>query len=220
MGLIAIGDIHGCPKTLDALLLELNPGSDDHLVFIGDYIDRGPDSKGVVDRLIELGKNQKCTFLRGNHEALLMGYLDAGETDIFVFNGGSTTLASYDMEIGALHFPDTHLSFFRNTKMYLETEDAVFVHAGLRPGLSVAENLERGDEMVFLWERSHIRCSNEELEWEKTVICGHTPVPRVINLPKLINLDTGCVFFRRTGLGRMTAVRWPEREFVSVIYAE
>lgn len=221
MGLIAIGDVHGCRRSLQALLKELNPGPDDHLVFIGDYVDRGPDSRGVIQDLLSLRDQQKCTFLRGNHEALLLSYVDQGEFETFLHNGGQQTLASYGMDVGNLYFPDEHMAFIRETKLYLETEDAVFVHAGLRPGLTVRENLERGDEMIYLWERSHIRCSNDELAWEKTVICGHTPVARPINIPKLINIDTGCVFGpRRPEFGRMTAVRWPEREFVSVPYAE
>lgn len=76
MGLIAIGDIHGCAITMDALLDRIQPGPDDTLIFIGDYIDRGPDSKGVIDRLIRLREEQECVFLRGNHEELLLGYLD------------------------------------------------------------------------------------------------------------------------------------------------
>lgn len=221
MGLIAIGDVHGCRRSLQALLKELKPGPDDHLVFIGDYVDRGPDSRGVIQDLLSLRDQHECTFLRGNHEALLLSYVDHGEFETFLHNGGQQTLASYGMDVGNLYFPDEHMAFIRETKLYLETEDAVFVHAGLRPGLTVRENLERGDEMIYLWERSHIRCSNDELAWEKTVICGHTPVARPINIPKLINIDTGCVFGpRRPEFGRMTAVRWPEREFVSVPYAE
>lgn len=221
MGLVAIGDIHGCRRSLQALLKKLNPGANDHLVFIGDYVDRGPDSRGVIEDLIELGKDVECTFLRGNHEALLLAYVDQGEFETFLHNGGHQTLNSYGMDVGNLYFPDTHMQFIRQTKMYLETEDAVFVHAGLRPGLTVAENLARGDEMIYLWERSHIRCSNDELAWEKTVICGHTPVARPINLPKLINIDTGCVFGpRRPEFGTLTAVRYPSRDFVTVDYAE
>lgn len=221
MGLVAIGDIHGCRRSLKALLKKLDPKAKDHLVFIGDYVDRGPDSRGVIEDLIELSKDVECTFLRGNHEALLLGYVDRGDFETFLHNGGHQTLSSYGMDVGNLFFPDTHMQFIRETKLYLETEDAVFVHAGLRPGITVAENLARGDEMIYLWERSHIRCSNEELAWEKTVVCGHTPVVRPINLPKLINIDTGCVFGpRRPEFGRLTAVRFPERHFVSVDYSE
>ena len=82
MSIIAIGDIHGCARTLDALLQTLAPKSDETLLFVGDYIDRGPDSKGVIDRLIRLKKEHPCIFLRGNHEDLLLRYLDHGEFDL------------------------------------------------------------------------------------------------------------------------------------------
>jgi len=220
MGLIAIGDIHGCARTMDTLLQALQLGSDDHLVFIGDYVDRGPDSKGVIKRLLELRRNQKCTFLRGNNEALFLGYLDHGEEDIFLYNGGRDTLASYREPGEGLVLPEAHIAFIRETELYLQQDEFLFVHAGLRPGLSVEENLNLGDEAVYLWERSHIGCDDDELEWEKTVVCGHTPVPKPINRKKLINIDTGCVFYRRANYGTLTAVRLPERKFVSVAYCD
>lgn len=97
MSIIAIGDIHGCPLSLDALLEKVAPTAEDTLLFIGDYIDRGPDSKGVIDRLIKLNDEHNCIFLRGNHEELLLGYLDRGEYDLWAINGGIQTLASYGL---------------------------------------------------------------------------------------------------------------------------
>ena len=214
MGLIAIGDVHGCALTLDSLLERLNPGSDDHLVFIGDYIDRGPDSKGVIDRLIQLKDEYKCTFLRGNHEELLLGDLDFGEYDLWAVNGGITTLQSYGVSTGAKDLPTEHIDFIRETEIYLETEEFFFVHAGLRPGLTIAENLESENDQVFLWERGHLKA--DYLAWEKTVVCGHTPVAVPLDSPKLINIDTGCVFYTHPNLGNLTAVRLPEREYISI----
>ncbi len=214
MGLIAIGDVHGCALTMDSLLDKLNPGSDDHLVFIGDYIDRGPDSKGVIDRLIKLKDEVKCTFLRGNHEELLLGYLDMDEYDLWAINGGISTLASYGDATDKSDIPDDHIAFVRETELYFETEHFFFVHAGLRPGLTIAENLASGNEQVLLWERGHLKA--EKLAWEKTVVCGHTPVPYAMNTPKLINIDTGCCCFTHPNLGNLTAVRLPEREYLSI----
>ena len=216
MGLIAIGDIHGCARSLDGLLRELDPTDQDHLIFIGDYIDRGPDSKGVIDRLIELDSQFRCTFLRGNHEDLLLGYLDNGEYDIFAMNGGIATLSSYMTEDGEMEIPEEHIAFVRATELYLETEDFVFVHAGLRPDQSVAQNLEDANPEVFLWERSHLKAYS--LPWEKTVVCGHTPQAEPIDRPELINIDTGCVYYAYPSMGYLTAVRLPEREFVAVPY--
>jgi len=211
MSLIAIGDVHGCALTLDALIRSLDIGADDHLVFIGDYIDRGPDSKGVIDRLFALREKHTCTFLRGNHEELMLGYLDDGEYDLWAINGGVATLESYGTVGNGSVIPDEHIEFIRETKMCLETDEFFFVHAGLRPGLTIAENLEEGDEMVFLWERGHLKAT--DLPWEKTVVCGHTPVPEPMDTEKLINIDTGCVFYTHPSLGHLTAVRLPERRF-------
>jgi diadenosine tetraphosphatase ApaH/serine/threonine PP2A family protein phosphatase len=216
MGLIAIGDIHGCAKSLDGLLRELKLKEDDHLIFVGDYIDRGPDSKGVIDRLLKLKDEYTCTFLRGNHEDLLLGYLDEGEYDIFAMNGGIATLSSYMTPDGEMEIPDTHLQFVRNTELFLETDDYLFVHAGLRPDLTVAQNIEEGNAEVFLWERSHLKAGY--LPWEKTVVCGHTPQTHPLNRAELINIDTGCVYYAYPSMGYLTAVRLPEREFVAVPY--
>lgn len=211
MSLIAIGDVHGCALTLDALIRSLDIGADDHLVFIGDYIDRGPDSKGVIDRLFALREKHTCTFLRGNHEELMLGYLDDGEYDLWAINGGVATLESYGAVKNGSVIPEEHVKFIRETKMYLETDEFFFVHAGLRPGLTIAENLEAGDEMVYLWERGHLKAT--DLPWEKTVVCGHTPVSEPMDTEKLINIDTGCVFYTHPSLGHLTAVRLPERRF-------
>ena len=216
MGLIAIGDIHGCARTLDALLGRLDLQQDDHLVFVGDYIDRGPDSKGVIDRLLDLRTRHRCTFLRGNHEALFLNYLDEGEFDIWSYNGGTSTLDSYAVPGQGFVIPDEHVAFIRETVMYLDTEDFFFVHAGLRPDRTIEENLRAGEEMVYLWERGHLRLEDDDLPWEKTVVCGHTPVSEVVNRGKLINIDTGCVYYMRPTLGYLTAVRLPRREFIGV----
>lgn len=216
MGLIAIGDIHGCARTLDALLKLLETQTEDHLIFIGDYMDRGPDSKGVIERLLALKEERPCTFLRGNHEDLFLGYLDDGEYDIFAINGGISTLSSYLDQGGDMEIPQEHVDFIRNTELYYETEEFFFVHAGLRPDMTVAENVAENNAEVFLWERSHLKA--DHLPWEKTVVCGHTPVPEVVNKRQLINIDTGCVYHTHPAMGFLTAVALPERRFVSVPY--
>ena len=235
MGLIAIGDIHGCPATLDALLDRLAPGSDDHLVFIGDYIDRGPDSKAVIDRLLVLRDEEPpaCTFLRGNHEALMLDYLAGGSNGdgsngdgrskvqatqalrLWQQNGGGTTLRSYANEQTA-RLPEAHVAFVQATDLYYETPDFFFVHAGLDPRRTVRESVEQESERTLLWTRDHFQAP--EVAWEKPVVCGHTPQRQPIDREKLIAIDTGCVYHRRPGLGRLTAVHLPERKFVSVEY--
>ena len=216
MSLIAIGDIHGCAATLDRLLERLRPTAEDHLVFVGDYIDRGPDSKRVIDRLLELRNVVNCTFLRGNHEAFMLGYLDHGALRDWRGNGGLDTLRSYLNGHDKAHVPEAHVAFVRATEPYYETSDFFFVHAGLKPHLSIEENKRRFGEDVFLWERSHMEAQN--MVWEKPVICGHTPLRDPLDRDRLIAIDTGCVYHNRPGMGRLTAVRLPEREFVFVDY--
>ena len=216
MSFIAIGDIHGCARTLDCLLRTLHPAADDHLVFVGDYVDRGPDSKGVIERCLSLARLHECTFLRGNHEVYFLEFL-AGRLDpLWDANGGAATLRSYSDSAGRVAVPDVHRRFFLETGLYLETPNWVFVHAGLRPDCTVRDNLAQGGPEVFLEERSHLRVNDAALPWEKTVVCGHTPTPQPINREKLIGIDTGCVWAAHRGFGRLTAVRLPEREFVSV----
>lgn len=217
MSLIAVGDIHGCAQTLDALLERLSPTADDHLVFVGDYVDRGPDSMGVIDRLLALRTEVPCTFLRGNHEALMMSYLTGGDAELWWANGGIATLRSYGANGRPQEIPGTHVAFVRDTELYLDTPDFFFVHAGLKPNLTIAKNLARYGDEVLLWERSHLYA--EDVAWEKPVVFGHTPQPAPINREKMICIDTGCVYFSHPRLGTLTAVRLPERAFVSVPYA-
>lgn len=214
MGLIAIGDIHGCAATLDLLLARLDLSPDDHLVFVGDYIDRGPDARSVIQRLLQLREQYACTFLRGNHEALMLDYVDHGDYDLWYANGGRITLDSYGNAGG--HVFEQHVDFVRETRLYHETPDFFFVHAGLKPFMTVAENVRLCGEDVFLWERSHLKAPN--LAWEKTVVCGHTPQPEPILRDRLIAIDTGCVFYAYPHFGRLTAIRLPERTVMSVGY--
>lgn len=216
MSLCAIGDIHGCARTLDALLDRLALTPEDHVVFVGDYTDRGPRSKAVIERLLALeadASGPRCTFLRGNHDQMMLDFLERGEFDLWRANGGLDTLASY-AETGELDIPESHHAFLSRTRLYLDTPGFCFVHAGLDPHRSVAENLRVGTAETFLWTRAHLGVM--ERAWEKPVVCGHTPQPAPLNLPDLIGIDTGCVFPMHPDFGTLTAVRLPERAFVSV----
>ena len=220
MALIAIGDIHGCAGTLRALLDKLAPTPDDHLVFVGDYIDRGPDSFGVIETMIAMreraasGRGPRCTFLRGNHDQMLLDWADArpGAYDLWRANGGLATLTSYpDTRV-----PPEHFEFFHATELAAQVGGFAFVHAGLDPTLGVVEQLEDPDPDVVLWTRAHLQADRSA--WEMPVVCGHTPVSPPVNEEKLIAIDTGAVYFHRAELGRLTAVMLPEREFVAVPY--
>jgi serine/threonine protein phosphatase 1 len=214
--LIAIGDIHGCVRTAEALLERLEQeglAAERKTIFVGDYIDRGPDSKGVVDLVLDYGKQFDAVTLRGNHEQMMLEAQETGDTALWLSNGGSATLRSYDAPFNKLDLPHNHYHFYRNTELYYESEEYVFVHAGLPPEMTVAEAL--ADESVhddFLWQRSHLRIP--EVPWEKTVVFGHTPQAEPFVRSHRIGIDTGCVYKNISGMGRLTAVLLPEEEFI------
>lgn len=213
--LIAIGDIHGCYKSLEALLEKLQPYYDRQFVFVGDYIDRGPDSKRVVDRLIEFQNEVDAVFLRGNHEQMMLDAIFRGSSHLWMMNGGQTTLSSYNLNMHSIDLPDDHLEFFKSTRLYYETEDYFFVHAGLSPAKTIEESLEDNNEIrEFLWERSHLNAF--ETPWEKTVVFGHTPRPNPLKKDNMLGIDTGCVY-DRAGYGKLTAAKLPEEGFVQQV---
>jgi len=211
-GYIAIGDIHGCAKTLKVLLERLDRefGTSRTYVFLGDYVDRGPDSKGVVETLIAFERTHPCVFLRGNHDAMLLSSHQGNFMLDWFDNGGDATMESYQHGDPEKKIPRNHIEFFINTRLFLDTERWLFVHGGIPTNISVAEAI--ADESLyssFLWRRDHI--GTTETKWEKTVIFGHTPVRTPITAESMIGIDTGCVY---ENYGKLTAVILPENEFI------
>ena len=224
--LYAIGDIHGRLDKLDALLamLPLQPG--DRLVFLGDYVDRGPDSRGVVERLLEVADGYPCAFLLGNHESMFLVYLcwggrpDLG-SDASLRTGGLQTLASYGWHEtrpprpGEFRLPPKHEAFFRALRLHHADGAYVFVHAGLGRTLMRTSDPD--------WALTHARV--EELLWDRatadsqhelgvTIVYGHTPRPDFQvrwNLPHSIGIDTGAVYG-----GPLTAIRLPDETIFQV----
>lgn len=189
--MLAIGDIHGCLAELDQLLEQVAPTAEDQLVFLGDYIDRGPDSAGVIDRLLQLRDHLPRTVcLRGNHEQMLLDFLDNRNPGAFLANGGAETIASYQKD-DRWPPPAAHLEFFRDLRTLYVTEDFIFVHAGLRPGIS----LEEQDQEDLLWIRWEFLES--DADWGKPVVFGHTPRQTPLLKPNRIGIDTGCVYGRQ-----------------------
>jgi serine/threonine protein phosphatase 1 len=204
----AIGDIHGCAAELSALISKINPSPQDVVVFLGDYIDRGPNSKGVVDLVLDLGKRCQVVALKGNHEAMLLDFLDQPESagaGLFIVNGGTSTLASYSTGEGDYVIPESHIDFFRNLKLTFETDTHFFVHAGV-PDQPLASLIPSEQEMFLLWTRQPFL--NSHYSWEKIVVHGHTPADNVEMRSNRINLDTGCVYG-----GRLTALELPAKKF-------
>ncbi len=205
--IFAIGDIHGCfdklMSIMDTIDIDLKK---DTLVFIGDYIDRGPGSKAVVDYLIELGRREPhVVFLKGNHEMLLEHYLDGSDSATFLYNGGQATLDSYLQSCPdkqAYPIPPEHLEFFSNLRLYHETDEYIFVHAGL----SAKVALEKQDEWDMLWIRDEFIYS--DFDFEKRVIFGHTAFRAPLVLDNKIGIDTGAVYGNKLTCLELPAVRF------------
>ena len=209
---IAIGDIHGCVASLKALIDQLKSFQDRTFIFVGDYIDRGPSSKEVVNFLIGFQQQVDCVFLRGNHEQMMLNALNGSDEQLWLMNGGRTTINSYEKEGGEFTLSDDHQAFYDSLELYYETPDYFFVHAGVDPSKTIKEALQDDrSRQNFMWERSHL--NSYQTQWEKTVVFGHTPRPHPIREKNMIGIDTGCVY-NRAGYGRLTAVSLPEVEFV------
>jgi serine/threonine protein phosphatase 1 len=173
---------------LQNLLVQVAPTVHDQLVFLGDYVDRGPDSAGVIDDLLALrDRLPETVFLRGNHEEMLLDVLAGHDPSIFLFNGGDQTIASYQAQ-GSWPPPVAHQDFMQNLRIIFETEQFIFVHAGLRPGIPVTE--QQTD--ALLWIRNEFLHS--DYDWGKPVVFGHTPHREPLLETNRIGLDTGCVY--------------------------
>jgi serine/threonine protein phosphatase 1 len=194
--LLAVGDIHGCLEKLEALLAKVEPTENDTIVFLGDYINRGPDSKGVVDFLLDFKTQVPSVFLLGNHEKMLLDYISDGSPSFF-FNGGEKTLVSYHCH-DLRHIPQDHLAFFNELCPYYETDNFIFVHAGLRPGILLRDQ----DINDLVWIRDEFLHS--EYDWGKTIVYGHTKNRMPMLRKNRIGLDTGCVYSAAEGYGRLS----------------
>jgi serine/threonine protein phosphatase 1 len=186
--LLAIGDIHGCRCALQKLLIRINPTRQDRIVFLGDYIDRGPDPRGVVETLLHLQRRvPRSTFLMGNHERMLLDVLDGRNLPLYLANGGLVTLLAY-LDKGHLQLPAAHRHFFNSLQRFHETGKHIFVHAGLRPGYPLRQQTEED----LLWIRDTFLTSTTD--WGKTVVFGHTPLRKPYFGSHRIGLDTGAVY--------------------------
>ena len=204
-----IGDIHGCYDKLIALMNKINIDLDsEKLVFLGDYIDRGPDSYEVVDYLINLKKKYPdIVFIKGNHEEMLEKYISETDRFTYLINGGQQTLESYSRYYKPTDdslIPDEHFEFFESLVLYQETDHYIFVHAGLRKNVP----LEKQKPEDMLWIRKNFIQSN--YDFGKQVVFGHTPLPEPLLQPNKIGIDTGAVYGNK-----LTCVRLPDLVFYS-----
>ncbi len=184
----AIGDIHGCAKALRTVIEEINPSSQDTLVFLGDYIDRGPDSRDVVQQIIDLKSRCRVFPLLGNHELMLSAILERGLDDaVWLASGGRATVASYGGKLSKI--PDRHLEFFRALIPYYDSDDTICVHAGYDPMMPMDQ--QRGN--VMHWNHLPATLPLPHVSG-KRVFIGHTPQPtgNILDVGHLVCIDTYC----------------------------
>ena len=206
----AIGDIHGQLNMLQKVLelIEDDGGPAAPIVFLGDYTDRGPDSCGVLDLLIQgrdAGRN--WIFLKGNHDRMFEWFLQTpSRGDPYLFFdlswlharlGGQNTLQSYgldfttrhrlsDLHAGALKVvPKAHHTFLAECQLFYETEDLFFCHAGIRPGVA----LQAQNEQDLLWIRAEFHM--HVISHPKVIVHGHSPVDQACHYGNRVNLDSG-----------------------------
>jgi serine/threonine protein phosphatase 1 len=219
----AIGDIHGCLKTFTRLVedgIKLTP--DDTLYAVGDFIDRGPDSKGVLDYLAKLEeKGFRINSVRGNHEEMLLESLtDPGYIMSWIYNGADPTLQSFGLNPGILltsdtvhEIPKNYISQIEKLPYYIELDDYLIVHAGFNFYLDEPFT----DTHAMIWSRqmqyNPVKASN------RIIIHGHTPISvdeikAMMDDPDsgLINIDGGCVYTSYSDLGNLVAIDLDSRD--------
>ncbi len=213
--IFVVGDIHGCIDKIQRLLSKMPIRWDkDMLVFLGDYVDRGPDPAGVVQLMIELKSEHpdRVICLKGNHEVMFLDYLKEGPlSKAFVNFGGISTLESYGISPKCetkerKHLvPFSHLQFIQSLPISFEISDFFLVHAGVKPGIS----LDNQKEEDMLWIRHEFIRS--DYNWGKRIIFGHTPFDSPFIMPNKIGIDTGAVYG-----GRLTCLILPDVDFIFV----
>lgn len=218
--LYAVGDVHGCAGLLAQLHeliaadLAADPPDDWRIIYLGDFVDRGPDTRGVLAQLVARQGDPRHIFLRGNHDEALLRLLRHGELDhVFALHGGAQTAGSYGVEADVLlamqdadarralqadllaAMPEMHVTLLDQLQLSAQFGDYFFCHAGVRPQTP----LDRQDPHDLIWIREPF------LSWqgllEKVVVHGHTPRREPVLLPHRIGVDTAA-----TNTGRLTAL--------------
>jgi serine/threonine protein phosphatase 1 len=216
MNIYVIGDIHGCLTQLTSLHKKILSHDKfdvkkDLLIYLGDYIDRGKNSKEVIDQIFKLKNSDiKTKLLMGNHEEMMIDFLFNKNNNIknWLNFGADQTFRSYGIELvdfikegfndividrlrnALLEKMNTkHIDFFKKLELSFSTEKYLFVHAGVDP----YKNLKEQTKKDYLWSRSN-GFFDKNFKAEKIIVHGHTPEENIINNPYRINVDTGCYF--------------------------
>jgi serine/threonine protein phosphatase 1 len=208
MARYAITDIHGCARTFKALVLEqLRLRKEDELYLLGDYVNKGPDSKGVIDFILHLQKQHYQVYcLRGNHDQMLLNAARAGDRALHLTpEEKKLTLQSFNIS-DITHLPDRYVSFLNSLSYYFELPDYFLVHAGF--------DFKQPD--IFRDTDAMMNIRNYEVDWEKLsnkqLLHGHTPIAlatiqKGVNERNVcLNLDAGCVYYRNGALGTLVAL--------------
>lgn len=205
-----IGDVHGNYEELMDLLDKINPNlRQDKLIYLGDYIDRGPQSYKVIRFLIDLQNNygkEHVVLLRGNHEDMAIENIEHGRIDCF--NGYDITFMDFIKNNDSI---ENYYEFFKGLPLYYEDESFIYVHGGIKPGIA----MEKQDDYDLLWIREEFFESS--LTFIKPVIFGHTPTINIIGTfspfikKDRIGIDTGIVYG-----GRLTALEIHDGKIVNI----
>ncbi len=212
----AVGDIHGCNILLQKIHNKILATSKDIegqklIIYLGDYIDRGPDIKGTIQTLIDFQpENFTKVFLLGNHEQMLLDFMAGKRNSLYIWlgNGGLETLESYGSDVNSYidHsmelkdeelirkqftrlLPFSHKNFFNQLILNYEWGNYFFVHAGINPDLPI----EKQEKETMLWTREK-NFFNPKMTCSKIIVHGHTPVEKIEKYPFRINLDTGSFY--------------------------
>ena len=208
--ILVVPDIHGYKAQLDRVLAlaDAHFGDGAKIVFLGDLVDRGPDSSGVIDFLLDgLDAGNRWIVLSGNHDQMFLDHLEAAQGNASGANGGLSgldariggreTLASYGIGTGFLtgrgkvmretqeKVPEDHHRFLRRLPLWHETRELLFVHAGIRPGLPLSEQSPQD----LVWIRGEFLNDTRVHPW--LIVHGHTPIDTAMHYGNRVNLDTG-----------------------------
>ena len=216
MNIFAIGDIHGCLNELTSLHKKILTHDkfdvkNDLIIYLGDYIDRGKNSKEVINQILKLKNNKiKTVNLMGNHDEFMIDFLFNNKNNIqnWLNFGLDQTLRSYGIEVVDFikdgfgddiidqlrntllsTMSEEHVNFFKDLELSFSSEKYLFVHAGIDP----KKTLEDQTKEDFLWSRSK-SFFDKDFKAQKIIVHGHTPEENIINNPNRINIDTGCYF--------------------------
>lgn len=220
---LVIGDIHGGLKALKQVFERAKVTAGDKLIFLGDYVDGWSESPQVLDFLMDLQKNQKCVFIRGNHDDLLMDWLRGKDNELWYHHGGESTVVAYS-EV-SIEVKKCHIHFLSNLDGYhIDDNNRLYVHAGFTNMHGIEH--EYYPRLLFwertLWETAlaldkSMDCSDpmypKRLNLYKEIFIGHTPVTRIgktipVQMANVWNIDTGAAF-----KGPLTIIDVETKEF-------